>query len=238
MLRYISIVFLLLICLPSEAITWRGKLIDADNKNPLQGATITNTINGKVVFTNAEGLFDIEGNVGDQVKFYCPAYRVQYHVIISGLKDIRLTFPMKLMGQDLQEVTITQKYKTQYQRDSASRYEESSRVLAREKTTSIMSPFSLLAERLSKKQRAIFKFKKDFYKMEQSQYTDSRYNPELVAVLTNFSGDTLAYFMNQYPMPYDYSRNATALELKMWIRYNYKDFLSKTDSLRTLVLPY
>jgi hypothetical protein len=39
-------------------------------------------------------------------------------------------------------------------------------------------------------------------------------------------------------MPYDYARAATALELKMWIKYNFSDFLKKSDSLRQLKLGY
>jgi hypothetical protein len=74
--------------------------------------------------------------------------------------------------------------------------------------------------------------------MEQDQFVDSRYTPDLVNTLTNLDGDTLAYFMHQYPMPHDYARTATALELKMWIRYNFKVFMQQTDSLRQLKLPY
>jgi hypothetical protein len=47
----------------------------------------------------------------------------------------------------------------------------------------------------------------------------------LVAALTGLTGDTVGYFMNANPMPFDYARAATDLELKMWIRYNYKQWL-------------
>jgi hypothetical protein len=33
--------------------------------------------------------------------------------------------------------------------------------------------------------------------------------------------------MNTYPMDYEFARTATDLELKMWIRHNYKDYLLK-----------
>jgi len=37
----------------------------------------------------------------------------------------------------------------------------------------------------------------------------------------------MAEFMNQYPMDYDYARAASDLEIKMWIKYNYQDYLKK-----------
>jgi hypothetical protein len=59
--------------------------------------------------------------------------------------------------------------------------------------------------------------------MEQ-KYVDTRYTASLVNKLTGLSGDTLATFMNTYPMEYEYARHATDLELKAWVRDNYKDY--------------
>lgn len=221
----------------SEAVVWRGTIVDADSKNPIQGVTITNLNTQFFVLTNEQGQFDIQGNEGEKVSFYCPGYRNEIHIIIKGLEGIRLNFSMRLSSRELKEVIVTQKYKTKYQTDSAERQAVHSRVLARQKS-GIGSPFSLLAEKLSPSQRAMFRFQKNFTLLEQEQFSDSRYSPALVSSLTNLSGDTLAFFMNQYKIPYDYARTATPLELKMWIRYNYKDFMLKTDSLRKLQLPY
>lgn len=236
-LRFYLFLMLVLLHHQAFAAVWRGTITDADSKRPIQGATITNTISGTVVITNEQGQFDIEGKPGDKVTFYCPGYRTETHVIVPGLDGIRLNFAMRLSSRELNEVIIRQKYKTAYQRDSAERRSEHERTLSRQKS-SIGSPVSFVAERLSRRQRAIFRFQKNYQAMEEQQFTDTRYSPELVATLTNLGGDTLAYFMNTHPMPYDYARNATPLELKMWIRYQYKEFLKQTDSLRTLKLPY
>ncbi|GBL35256.1 hypothetical protein EMGBS15_08510 [Filimonas sp.] len=45
--------------------------------------------------------------------------------------------------------------------------------------------------------------------------------------MTQLEGDDLASFMNQYPMDYEYARVATELEIKMWIKYNFQDYLKK-----------
>lgn len=237
MLRQLFIFIAIICSFNAKATVWRGTILDADSKRPIQGATITNTASSAIVITNEFGQFDISGKEGDKVSFYCPGYRTETHIIIKGLEGIRLNFSMKLSSRELNEVIITQRYKTKYQKDSAERHSEQSRVLARQKSN-IGSPVSFLAERLSRKQRAIFKFQKTFGTLEEQQFTDSRYTPELVASLTNLGGDTLAHFMNSYPMPYDYARAATALELKMWIKYNFRDFLKQTDSLHNLKLAY
>lgn len=236
MQRFFCFLIFLLSTHASSAVVWRGKIIDKETHQPIQGVTITNTTHKNLVSTNNLGHFDIEGNEGDVVLFSCPGYRSEQHIIIKGLEGIRLNFAMKLNSFELDEFVATQKFKTQYQADSAERKEVYSRVLARHKSR-VSSPVSFVAEKLSRKQRSMFRFQKEFYRSEESQFTDTRYTPELVASLSNLGGDTLAYFMNTYPMPYDYARAATALEIKMWIRYNLKDFMQKTDSLRKLELP-
>jgi hypothetical protein len=228
---------LLLIHAPVFALVWHGRIVDAETKQALQGVVVTNLVTKVQVLTNEQGQFDMVGNVGEKVSFVCPGYRIQTHLIIPIVEGIRLNFSMRLMSNDLKEFVFVKKYNTQYQIDSAERRSEQSRVLARQKS-SIGSPVSFLAERLSRKQRSIFKFQKDFVRMEADQFVDTRYSVAAVTSLTHLGGDTLAYFMQQYPMAYDYARNATALELKMWIRYNLKDFMQKTDSLRNLKLPY
>lgn len=236
-MRCFFILILLLLVVAADAAVWRGTITDADSKQPIQGATITNTASKMFVLTDERGQFNIEGNPGDKVTFYCPGYRTETHVIIPGLEGIRLNFALRRASRELQEVVIKQKYKTQYQIDSAERQAEHSRTLARKKSN-LASPVSFLAERTSRRQKAIFRFQKDFARLEEEQFTDSRYTPELVSALTNLSGDTLAYFMNNYRISYDYARTATPLELKMWVMYNYKDFVRQTDSLRKLKIPY
>lgn len=221
----------------SKAVVWRGTIIDADSRQPIQGAVITNMLSQFFVLTNELGQFDIQGAEGETISFTCPGYRSETHIILKGIEGIRLSFAMKLASKQLNEVVITQKYKTQYQRDSAER-RVVHRSILNQKRSSLASPVSFAAERLSRSGRNEHNFRKNYYKLEQDQYNDTRYTPELVASLTSLGGDTLAHFMNIYPMPYNYARVATALELKMWVRYQYKDFLRNTDSLRKLVLPY
>lgn len=227
---FFSLLFLLQL-FTAEAQVWRGTITDADSEQPLQGVTITNTSTNMFIFTDEKGQFDIQGKAGDKVTFYCPGYTKETHIIIPVVEGIRLHFRMRLSSRELKEVIIRKQFDTEYQRDSAERRSTYSRALARERS-SLSSPLSFLAERVSKKGRQLHRFQKSYISWEEEQFKDSRYTPELVNSLTGFEGDTLAHFMNDYPLSMDYARSATDLELKMWIRYNYKQYLIRTDSLR------
>lgn len=88
-------------------------------------------------------------------------------------------------------------------------------------------------KKLSKSYKQNQRFKANFKNGIEQKYIDTRYTQSLVTALTGFAGDTLAYFMNSYPMEYSFARAATDLELKMWIRNNYKDYLHKEALLKT-----
>lgn len=203
----------------------------------MQGVTITNTSNNTFVFTDQEGNFSILAKTGERVAFSCPGYKTEIHVVIPELNGIRLRFAMKMMNYELKEVIIKRQYDTKYQADSAERRSIYKRALGREKGGSIFSPVTLLADKLSKKSKDLYRFQRNYETWENDRFIESRYTPDLVKSLTGLSGDTLAAFMNGYVMPYDYARSASELELKMWIRSNFKTYLIQTDSLRKIVLP-
>jgi len=50
--------------------------------------------------------------------------------------------------------------------------------------------------------------------------------------MTGLTGDSIHLFMQQYPIDYEFARSATDLEIKMWVRNNYKQWLkANQDSL-------
>jgi hypothetical protein len=217
--------------LDAAAQVWNGKIVDYENKAPLQSVVVTNTNNKMFVFTDEQGNFSIDAATGDKISFSCPGYKTESHTVIQGVGNVRLTFGMKLYGTELNEVVFKRRFATQYQNDSADRRVTYKKVLDYERA-GIGSPVSFVADRLSRKSKDLYNFKKMYSQMETQRYIDTKYTPELVQGLTQLKGDTLARFMNSYPMPYDYARTATDLEMKMWIRTNFKAFMQKTDSLR------
>lgn len=50
---------------------------------------------------------------------------------------------------------------------------------------------------------------------------------EVVHSLTGLSGEDAGRFMNANPMPYEFARAATELELRAWIRDKFRQYSDK-----------
>ena len=222
-MRYFLAILFLLTGLSLQAQKLKGVVADGETGKPLYAVTIVNIATQESVYSNENGEFTIRAKAGDQVAFSFIGYKDTRRTVPSsfGINSVRVE--LVPMAYQLGEIVIRPDY-TPYQLDSVRRRSTYQRALARQKTTSIMSPVSLLAEKLSKQSKMVHNFQKNFVKWENERFVDARYTPELVAQLTGLEGDNLGQFMVAYPMPYDYARNATELELQMWIRHNYKNF--------------
>ncbi len=225
--RPLKYLFLILSCFCSlglDAQVMKGTVVDAETSKGLYPVVITNTKVGLSVYTDEDGNFMINAQPGDKLVFYYIGYKTIERVMppVIGVSNQRVE--MHTLGMQLNELIVRPKHYTQYQVDSFERHSTYQRALARQHA-SAMSPVSFIAERLSKKSKQIFNFQKQYNYWEDQKFIDSRYTPEVVSQLTNLQGDTVAYFMNAYPMPYDYSRAASDLEVKMWIRDNYREWL-------------
>ncbi len=234
--RLLLLVFAVFSCNWAHAQILKGVVVDKRTGEALYPVTIVNVITQQSTYTNYDGEFAITAKSGEQLIFSFIGYKTQQKSMPPTLNIATSRIEMEPLTYELQNVLIRPGL-TKYQKDSIERHETYIRTLSRQRTTSIMSPVSLIAERVSKHSKQIYRFQKSFNYWEGERFIDSRYTPELVSMLTNLSGDTLANFMNSYPMPYDYARTATDLEIKMWIRYNYKQWLAKpyqsSDSLKT-----
>lgn len=214
-------------CFSAGAQTLHGLITDAQTGKPLSPVVVINLRTGRSVYTDDKGQFALPAQSGDKIGLSFIGYKTIQWLMppTSGATLHRIG--MEPLSYELEETVIHGHNRTQYQLDSLERQSTYQRALAREHGGSVMSPVSLVAEKLSKRSRQVFKFQKEFNYWEKQRFIDSRYTPELVQALTGLGGDTLAHFMNTHPMPYDYARTASELELKMWIRNNYKEFLRK-----------
>jgi hypothetical protein len=207
-----------------------GIVAESDDGSPLAAVMILNKTKNQSTMTDVDGKYSIRADKGDNIDFsYMGYYPVSLMMPESTNTFRRISMKKKLFS--LEEIEIRPDY-TPYQIDSMRRRKLHALDLSREKVSSsvmgtIFSPASALAEQFSKKSKQRFRFQKNFVKWEGQKYIDTRYLPEEVASLTGLSGDTLAAFINAYPMPQDYARTATDLEIKMWIKYNYKEWIKK-----------
>lgn len=205
-----------------SAQTIQGVVTDMEG-NTLPAVAVNNKTKGQMSMTDAEGRYNLSATKGDNLEFsYLGYYTIAMLMPEDGSVFRRISMRKKLFSLD--EVVIGPGW-TAYQKDSIERRKTYKFALERQKERSVMSPVSALADNLSRKSKQRWRFQKNFSKWEDQKFVDTRYSPEEVAELTGLQGDTLAAFINAYPMPADYARTATDLEVKMWIKYNYKTWI-------------
>ncbi|MGN6566767.1 MAG: carboxypeptidase-like regulatory domain-containing protein [Flavipsychrobacter sp.] len=225
-LRYYIFTVLLLLGVAAKAQTLKGVVTDAAGK-PLAAVTVVDVNTQQSTYTDAQGEYTIPAKSGDKIAFSSIGFKSAERLVPPTLGVTELNVQLQQLTYQLNEATVRLHQYTPYQLDSMERRSPYKLPLQREKESSAMHPISLVAERVFGMHKDVYKFQKDFNYWEKQRFIDTRYTPELVESLTSLQGDTLANFMNAYPMDYDFSRNATDLEIKMWIRYNYKQYANK-----------
>ncbi|MBL7683131.1 MAG: carboxypeptidase-like regulatory domain-containing protein [Flavipsychrobacter sp.] len=220
-MRQFLLIYFLLIYSTTYAQTISGIVTEAQTGQSLYPVSVINVSTQQTVYTNQFGAFTINVEEGQQLVFSMVGYKEQRKYITAELIKNGIKVALPILSYELNEFILRPKY-TPYQLDSLRRRSTYKRTLAWQRTNSVMSPVSFIADRISKKSRSRLEFQRNFIKWEGEKFIDTRYTPELVSKLTGLTGDSLGHFMNAYPMEYDYARNATELELNMWVRYHYR----------------
>lgn len=208
-----------------NAQTMTGIIADAQTGIPLYGVTIVNTATQVSTYSDEDGAFTISAKTGEEVAFSFLGYKDGRRNMPPTAGTLKVRIELEPSSIQLNEVVIRPDY-TPYQIDSVRRHSTYQRALARQKSN-FMSPVSMLAEKVNGRSKQLYNFQKNFNKWENERYIDSRYTPELVTKLTGLRGDSIGQFMTAHPMPYDYARAASDVELMMWIRYNYRQWTGK-----------
>jgi hypothetical protein len=239
-MNYRRILLLLLLCIYAPALmaqVLKGVVVDKVSGEPLVSVTVVNTLTQEATYTDDKGEFTIKARSGEPIGFSRIGYEALRKSMPPALGVASMRVELEPMSIMMEDVIVRPGY-TPYQVDSIRRRTTYARALERQKVKSVMSPVSLIADRLSKRSKQIYAFQKSFNHWEGERFIDSRYTPELVQTLTGLTGDTLAHFMNSYPMPHDYARAATELEVKMWVRHNYRQWQARpqhvVDSMNKL----
>ena len=210
--------------------TLYGIVVNGETAKPLVPVTIVNLSTQQSTATDAQGNYSIPAKDGEVISYSYVGFHTIQRTATPGTYLVVELFPLSVK---LQEYILHPDY-TPFQKDSA----EMTTLYGKELNTQrVMPGFSSangggfsgvigsVVQKMSKSYKKNKKFKETFEKDIEQKYIDTRYKPELVTALTGFTGDTLAVFMNTYPMEYDFARTATDLEIKMWIRNNYKEYL-------------
>lgn len=221
------------ISLPCFSQTMQGMVTDASSYKPLFPVTVVNMNTQQAAYTDVNGFYVIPARPGDKIAFSYVGYKS-----VEKLKPVSVliatqNITMERREYELDEVFLRPDKLTQYQKDSIERRVIYRSVMERPDPSPIMNPVSALAERMSGKVQRLKRFQGEFTWWERQKYIDNRYTADVVKSVTELKDDsTINAFLAAFPMPYDYARVATNLEMRMWIRDNYKSWiLQKADTV-------
>lgn len=232
--RFLYILCLLFIALPVRAQLITGTITDRQERTAVDMVLVTNKRTKADSRTNTYGRFQIQGLVGDTLLISHPAY--SFRTFIVNATDVRIS--MSANVHKLQEVEVISGM-TKFQRDSATRQAIYHKTLkdAQHKTKLSLSNglaldgiFTSLAYKASGKGKRNKAFAKQLEEDNKMRFTQARYSKELVANLTPLRGDSIALFIEQNPIPYEFVRSAKDIELKMWVRQRYKNWIHTTTT--------
>ncbi len=230
-----SFCLLLVITVNCTSQTMQGMVTDATTYKPLFPVTVVNINTQQAAYTDVNGFYVIPARPGDKIAFSYVGYKT-----VEKLKPVSVliatqNITMQRREYELDEVFLRPDKLTQYQKDSIERRQIYHFALDREPPSPVMSPVSALAEKLSGKAKRIYRFQGEFAWWEKQKFIDNRYTADVIRSVTDMRDDsTISAFMAAFPMPYDYARAATNLEMKMWIRDNYKAWMPhRADSVST-----
>lgn len=209
------------VCVFSQTIS--GIITDRNDQGAIANVIVRNKRNNQIAFSDSKGNYVLQAQPGDSILFVSQGYYPFQMLMPQGISVYRqINLERKILS--LHEVVIRPGWTT-YQLDSIDRQSTYQGALTQKKTTSVFSPFSLIADNVSKKARQRWRFQENFVKWEHQKFIDTRYTPDEVKKLTGLEGDSLAAFINTYPIPYDYARAASDIEIKMWIKSNYREWI-------------
>lgn len=231
---FITVITFLLFNTAALAQTLEGTVYDKESNKPVSGVSVINKHTGSVTFSSAYGHYNIAAQPGDTIAFRHAAYSPEQEVMSVASTTRSRSLFMSPRVYTLKETTVSSR--TKYQQDSASRHELyahelNKTIVPKPKYTGLgcAGCIGWLVDKITGNSKKPKEFRNQFAADDQSRFIDSRYTPELVARLTGISEpDSLAAFINRYPMAYDFARSASELELKAWIREQYKQFLQTT----------
>ncbi|MES2704534.1 MAG: hypothetical protein V4649_17980 [Bacteroidota bacterium] len=222
----------MLCCLSTFAAEFRGRVMD-ETGGGIALVYIKNANSGEVATSDTGGYFVINAAPGERLVFTHLAYQTYYYAVeyFTGVKII------KLYSRDVQlgEVKILSEM-AKFRRDSANNHEVYHKELgyATSKTKKSLSVgtgqvgigfegiFSELALRASGKKKRFKDFAATMQADEEERFIKIRYNVPIVSLVTGLTDSAAANFIVRHPIPYDFARAATDLELKSWILYEYK----------------
>jgi len=234
-IKCLSWLFLSLIApLVSAGQSISGAVYDADSIVAVRNVRVTNQRTDIVTYTNRSGTYRIVAEDGDTLLFVHEGHRPHRVVVNTDRRELHEVIFLRKLNVRLGEVEITGNDRV---RDSINRRQiyrkqltdaERRPRVSRVRSTNIGfgveidGPLSYGIRKITGQQKKLEKFRNQLVTEEQDKYIRSRYTVALVKSLTNLDDLAAEQFILAHPMPYDFASQASDLELKAWIREQFR----------------
>lgn len=205
-----------------------GQVVDSMSGDPMSKVSVQNLTTKQGTFTDYRGAFSLEIGDDNYIRITSVGYKARTIHIQKADEVHFLKVKLAFGNVQLKDVVITRPL-TDYQLDSIDRARIYEDVFDYQQEKSIQSPISSVYQKFSKKHKDMRRFKEQVIDIENDKFIDTKYTDEVVTKITGLVGDDLAHFKYAYPMAYDFARTASELEIRLWIRYNWEEYKTKTE---------
>lgn len=204
----------------------------------LNAVVVKDMQSGRTATTDATGYFELRTAADHQLEFSRVGVNTTLITVKAPMFRAIQQILLKYDVGSLEGVSVSGM--TDYQKDSMARYQLYQQDLERKRVrmgledsvspgkqgfgVTINSPISSWMQHIAPKSKNRIRFQKNFAEWEQQKYIETVYTKERVAQLTGLRNDTLAWFINAYPMPFETARTTGAKEIDAWILANFEDW--------------
>jgi hypothetical protein len=219
-----------------------GRIQDYEN-GVLLGNVIIRNLNHLHIGTtsDAEGRYIVSATRGDSLQFDLLGYKSRV-LVYNGENEFWFENVMLTPESMILDTIMVHRERTKYEKDSIEKRQLYDKVLLYQppktkfpklkdleagQPLKITGPISGLLGKKFRKSKESKAFQEMYSRDESQAFIDSRYTSALVTQLTGMTGEDVYRFMQAYPMSYAYARQASNLEVMMWIKFNYKEWIQK-----------
>ena len=203
----------------------------------LNAVVVKDLQSGRSATTDAPGSFELRTAGDHQLEFSRVGVNTTLITVKAPMFRAIQQILLKYDISGLDGVSVSGM--TDYQKDSMARYQVYQQDLERKRVrmgldsispgkegfgVTINSPISSWMQYIAPKSKNRIRFQKNFAEWEQQKYIETVYSKERVAKLTGLQGDSLAWFINAYPLPYETARTSGTAQMDSWILANFDDW--------------
>lgn len=214
----------------TQAQSIKGEVVDANDGSPVANVSVYNVYNNIGYTTGSDGKFFIPAAKDELLEFRKLGYKITRVRIPKGNIPPYFKIIMQKGAIELQEVNIRGQAKD-YHSDSL-RYHEIYKHELDFPTLSTIDAISHPFSALSKRNREIWAFQKEYDHFQKEKYIDYTFNEKLVTRITGLQGDSLLHYIQRYRPTYEQLRSMSEYNFYIYIKQTAARYRSLGHSIQ------